>query len=397
MRAGGSDEEGASRLWKVGDEREIVHTFTAEEVDAFARLTGDRNPLHVDAGYAGRTAAGGQVVHGMLAASFVSTLIGMELPGPGAMWSSFNVTWRRMIRIGDTLRFRARVSAVHAALEMLDLEIVGRHAATDEAYLDGTARVMVMTSKPPVSEAPLAGKRVLITGGGGALGGAIARRLAAEGAVLVLAGRDESRCEAVVRGLGAGGAETLACDLADARHVAAAIARLQDAGGVFGVVHAAAAPIEPLAADDPASIDALQRHWAIDVAALQQLTIGLLGGDRRTGCLVAVLTQAVFNTPPLKVSAYVAAKMAAWGLVRSFAAELGPRGVRCNAVSPGMMETPYSRHLSVRAKQVEAASTPLRRLCTPEEVAEAVAFLAGPHASFVNGVNLPVTGGLSMP
>jgi NAD(P)-dependent dehydrogenase (short-subunit alcohol dehydrogenase family)/acyl dehydratase len=382
--------------WTVGDAREIVHTFSAADVEAFARLTGDRNPLHVDPAAAARSAAGGPVVHGMLAAAFVSTLIGMELPGPGAIWHSFSVTWRKMIRTGDTLRLRARVTAVHPALRMLDLEITGQHAATGDTYLEGTARV-IATMTTTMTEQPLTGRRVLITGASGVLGGSMARAFAGAGAIPVLTGRDAPRLEAAARDAGAAAGDTLACDLEDPRQVTAAIGRIRDAGGVFGIVHAAAAPLDALAADDPANADALRRHWAVSVAALQQLTIGLLGGDHGPGVLVAVLTEAMLNAPPLKRSAYVAAKMAAWSLVRSFAAELGPKGVRCNAVSPGLMETPYSRDFSVHARQVEAANTPLRRLCTPEDVAAAVLFLASPRSAFVNGVNLPVTGGLSMP
>ncbi|MBF0245059.1 MAG: MaoC family dehydratase, partial [Planctomycetes bacterium] len=87
-------------LWKVGDRRELLHTFREEEVLAFAELSGDHNPLHMNSAYADRTLAGGRVVHGMLGASFVSTLIGMHLPGPGALWNRFDIRWKKMIRIG---------------------------------------------------------------------------------------------------------------------------------------------------------------------------------------------------------------------------------------------------------------------------------------------------------
>ena len=115
------------------------------------------------------------------------------------------------------------------------------------------------------------------------------------------------------------------------------------------------------------------------------------------GVIIAVLSQAMLDVPPPKLSAYVSAKLATWGLVRAYAAELGPKGVRCNAVSPGMMDTPYTREMPVRVKQVEAASNPSRRLCRPEDVADAILYLASSRAGFVNGVNLPVTGGARMP
>jgi len=133
--------------WLVGDSRTIKHTFTKEEIQAFAILTGDANPIHVDSAFAELTPAGGQVVHGMLAASFVSTLIGMHLPGPGALWNSFQVNWRQMIRIGDTLQFKAEVVAVQAGTQTLDLKILGIHVGNNKVYIDATARVLLMTQK----------------------------------------------------------------------------------------------------------------------------------------------------------------------------------------------------------------------------------------------------------
>lgn len=133
--------------WKVGDSRTLTHTFTIDDLTTFSRLTGDKNPLHVDRAYAEQTPAGGQVVHGMLVASFISTLIGMHIPGTGALWNSFQVNWRRMVRIGDTLQFTAEVTSVQAATETLDLKIQGVHKGNGEVYLHATARVMSLGSK----------------------------------------------------------------------------------------------------------------------------------------------------------------------------------------------------------------------------------------------------------
>lgn len=133
--------------WCVGDSRIIEHQFTESDVSSFAELTGDYNPLHIDHNYASTTSAGGQVVHGMLVASFVSTLIGMEIPGPGALWNDFHVSWRKMIRIGDALKFTATITSVNVSLELITLEIKGVGVESNELYLDGSAKVMVMVKK----------------------------------------------------------------------------------------------------------------------------------------------------------------------------------------------------------------------------------------------------------
>lgn len=382
--------------WKVGDYRELVHTFSEEQLLAFASLTGDRNPLHVDERYARRTAAGGRVVHGMLAASYVSALIGEQLPGRGALWHAFQVNWRRMIRIGDTLRLEARVVKVQPATRTLELEIAGVHVGTGETYLDGTAKVMIMAEEQASETVGLAGKCVLVTGASGEVGRAVSQRLGTEGCRLVLWGRNAGRLKQVAKGLGTVARSHHSVDLLDGSAIDKALAKVLAGPPVDIFVHAASAPLgfREFGADGYQA--ELQAHWQISACAFSRIAQGLLPRMPQGGAIVALLTHAVLDAPPAKMSAYVSGKMAAWGLVKSIAAEFGPRGIRCNALSPGLINTPLTKDMPVRVKQVEAAANPLRRLCTAQDVADAVAFLCGPQAAYINGVNLPVSGGARM-
>ncbi|MCK4782145.1 MAG: SDR family oxidoreductase [Desulfobacteraceae bacterium] len=425
--------------WKVGDRREITHTFTKDDLDIFARLTGDRNPIHMNGRFASRSAAGGQVVHGMLAASFISTLIGMEIPGPGALWNAFQVNWREKIRLGDTLRFTATISLINSALNILVLQIVGCDISdANRVFLDGMAKVTLISHKAnqqslstPVRGAQeggaargqerqlvdgcikeigagdnkaltshvLSGNVIIVTGATGVLGTVICQRLACDGAKLLLWGRDHDKLMAMRGALGKSVIGVVCCDLSDMTSVTQNASVLSRSHDVFGIVHAAAAPLNNLDVIDVRSIEELRNHWVVNVLSLQVLVTAFMGSGCKTpgGFIIAVLTQAIFDTPPTKMSAYVSAKMACWSLIKSLAFELGPKGIRSNAVSPSLMETPYSSNISIIAKKVEEASNPLRRLCEPQDVAEAIAFLYNPLAGFVNGVNLPVTGGYRMP
>ena len=387
--------------WNVGDSRTLVHTFTREEVERFSGLTGDDNPVHLDESYARRTSAGGVVVHGMLAASFLSTLIGTRIPGPGALWLSFSVQWRKPLRIGDTLELTAEVRAVHPATGVLDLRIRGVDTTRGETCLTAEASVMQVSGAedeeeavPAPSDAPqhglLAGRRILVTGATGEVGAAIARRLARDGADLVLWGRSRERLAALRDELGAAVAEV---DLAVMREVRQAVDGAARRGPFHGIVHAAAPPAIAVGVEDARCLDLLGEHWQVGPAVLQALVAGLVPVMSPGAAVVGLLTQYVLGAPPPKQAAYIAGKMAMLGLIRAMAIELGPKGIRCNAVSPGMMNTPFSRDVPVRMKQVEAATNPLRRLCLPEDVAHAVAFLVGPDSAYLNGHNLPLTGG----
>ena len=111
---------------------------------------------------------------------------------------------------------------------------------------------------------------------------------------------------------------------------------------------------------------------------------------------MALSTQFAQEAPPEKAGPYVSGKLALEGYVRSLAVELGPKGLRANLVSPSLVNTAYSRDVPVRKKMVEAARSPLRRLCEPADVAEAILYLLSERSAYVNGSNLPLSGGLVM-
>ena len=94
---------------KVGDIAELKHVLTKDDVQNFAALTGDFNPLHVDEEFAKRTLFQKPVVHGMFGASFISTLIGTKLPGDGALWFSQTLEFLRPVSIDDIITVIAEV------------------------------------------------------------------------------------------------------------------------------------------------------------------------------------------------------------------------------------------------------------------------------------------------
>jgi len=90
---------------QIGDTAELKHTITQSDIDKFVDLTGDDNKLHVDKDYASTTSFKKPVAHGMLGASFISTIIGTKLPGDGALWYAQNLEFLQPVRIGDELSF----------------------------------------------------------------------------------------------------------------------------------------------------------------------------------------------------------------------------------------------------------------------------------------------------
>ena len=99
----------------VGQRAESSHVVTAADIEAFAAVSGDNNPLHLDEAYAATTRFGGRIAHGMLSASYVSALIATELPGPGAIYLSQSLKFHRPVRIGDAVTTRVQITAIDEA------------------------------------------------------------------------------------------------------------------------------------------------------------------------------------------------------------------------------------------------------------------------------------------
>ena len=118
----------------------FTKTFTEEDVRHFIEITGDTNPLHVDDAFAATTQFGRRVLHGMLSASILSTMVGMRLPGTGAIYRSQTLRFLRPAYVGDTL-------TAHFVVRSIDRD---RHRLAIEAWIENASgeRVMRGTARP---------------------------------------------------------------------------------------------------------------------------------------------------------------------------------------------------------------------------------------------------------
>lgn len=126
----------------VGMSAERARTVTADDVRRYAEVTGDFNPVHVDAEVAARSRFGGLIAHGMLSAGYVSAVLGMELPGPGAIYLAQSLKFTRPVKPGDTITARVEVLEVIAARRRVRLATTCRNQH-DEPVLEGEATVLV--------------------------------------------------------------------------------------------------------------------------------------------------------------------------------------------------------------------------------------------------------------
>lgn len=245
----------------------------------------------------------------------------------------------------------------------------------------------------------LAGRSAVVTGSTSGIGAATARTLAAEGAHVVVSGRDVERGEAVVREIVADGgrADFLAADLAGSYaglRTFAADATALLGGRVDILVNNAG--VYPVDATHELADGELDRMLAINIRAPHVLVAALAPAmaERGSGAVVTVGSWMAQVGSPFGAM-YTATKAADEQLTRSWAAEYGPRGVRFNAVAPGVTATGGNAAFRSVLDQM-AATTPAGVVVQPEDVARGVLYLVSDDAAMVHGITLYVDGGISV-
>ena len=247
----------------------------------------------------------------------------------------------------------------------------------------------------------LSGRVALVTGATGGLGASIVEQLAAHGAKVLMSDLDAAACEAAAQRLRdrGGNAHALPCDVSQSASVSAlAAAALKIHGRVDALVCNAGVqgPAGPIGA---VTDDQWQKVMDINLRSAMALTSALIPAMADNGGGSVVLMSSIAGLRGNKaIGLYALSKAALAQLARNLAVEWGPKNVRVNAISPGLVRTPLATQLLAddAFMQRRLSLTPLRRVGEPEEIAGAVVMLASQAGAFITGHNLVIDGGTTI-
>lgn len=233
----------------------------------------------------------------------------------------------------------------------------------------------------------------LILGGAGAIGSAVARRLAAQGAHVVVAGRTAATLNALA---GEIGGTAIEIDARDFDQVATAVDRAMEVGEFAGALNAVGSiELRPASATSRETFDAvIETNLATAFALVRSAGAKLA---RSGGGSLVLMSSAAGRVGLPNHEVIAAAKGGVEGLTKAAAASLAKRGVRVNAVAPGLVDTPLAERITSNEKALEASKSmhPLGRIGTPDEVASLIEWLLTEESSWVTGTVLSMDGGMS--
>jgi 3-oxoacyl-[acyl-carrier protein] reductase len=386
----------------VGDKEKLSHTITKSDIEKFVQLTGDDNRLHVDEKFASQTQFKKPVVHGMLGASFISTIIGTKLPGDGALWFSQSLEFLLPVRIGDVLKVIAEVIKKNDKEQIIELktEIYNQNR---QLVTKGIAKVKVIETELVQIEVDkkLDGpKTALVIGGTGGIGKATCIQFAKDGFnVIIHYNKNKTLAEEIKAEVEKNKQKAIiiSADILNDLDIKEMISKGIRAFGKIDVLANCAATVIPnIKFQDLEWTDFMQQMevnikstFTIIKAVVPEMIKNGYGKIINIGSLSA-------EKPNADWSHYITAKSALIGLTKSLAFELSPKGIRINMVTPSLVNTELTADIPEKIKLLTAAQTPLRRLALASDVAGVISFLASEKSDFLSGENIRVNGGQVM-
>jgi 3-oxoacyl-[acyl-carrier protein] reductase len=238
-------------------------------------------------------------------------------------------------------------------------------------------------------------RNALVTGGSRGVGLETTKALLEEGYTVIALARNQTDELAVLQERYKERLSLLLADLKESPRLEALLADLcVQLGGIHVVVHAASpVPVKKsFHKDIYQDISEFMDVYLKSLITVAAITIPYMK-TADYGRIVTLGTSFILGTPPQSMYPYIAAKEALWGLTKSFSVDYGRYGITANMVSPSMMITSLTQDIPPTVKHLEADANPLKRLVEPEEVAKTILFLCGEGATFINGTNIPITGG----
>lgn len=387
---------------KVGDKAELKHTVTQADIENFVELSGDDNKIHVDTEYVSKTSFKKPIAHGMLGVSFISTILGTKLPGHGSVWVSQNLEFLLPVRVGDELTIKAEVLKKTERMQIIELQtdIFNQY---NQKVTTGTAKAKIIEQEIQAEpEKEKNSKKIaLVIGGTGGVGKATCLKLAKDGFhIAVHYYQNKELAKSIKDEIVSQGQKAICvtADITDNLQVREMVDNIvQNYETISVVVNCSTISIPNIKFEDT-EWELIQKYIDIIVKGnfnVLKYVVPIMEKNKH-GKIITITMQAAECLPVAQWLPYITGKSALSGFSKALAVELAPKGIRVNMISPGLTDTDLIADIPEKERLIIASKTPLRRIAKPEDVANAISFLASEKSDFITGETIRVNGGQVM-
>ena len=387
----------------VGKETVIKKKIIKKDIINFSKLSGDTNPIHTNQQYAKKMGFGKLVAHGMLTESFISSIIGNKLPGPGSLWAEKQIKFLKIVRENDTITFKSKITEIHEKnnLAIIDIKAYNQFK---ELVFDSLNKVIlskdIKIKGLKKNNQIFVGKKLIkvrkklaiILGASGGIGIAVTNKLLKKKFNVIALYRSDNTELKKLSKIN----KNLHIHNLDLNNKSSIIEFIKIIKKNYPThfINCYSPKIYPVNFDKITNEDfdhyfdkSLKNIFLLIKECVKRFKV--IGEGN-----IIDITSVFLILPEINFLPYIAFKGSMTALIKSLSVELAIHNIRANSVMAGVTDTQQISDMSKKQKLLIAAKTPLQRIAKPSDIADAVYFLTSKESKFITGSMIDVNGGI---
>lgn len=387
----------------VGKETVIKKKILKKDIINFSKLSGDTNPIHTNQNYAKKMGFGKLVAHGMLTESFISSIIGNKLPGPGSLWAEKQIKFLKIVRENDIITFKSKIIEIHEKNNLATIDIKA-YNQFKELVFDSLNKVIlskdikikglkknneILVRKKLIK---VRKKLAIIVGASGGIGIAVTNKLLKKNFnVIALYRSDNSELKKLSKIN-----KNLHIHNLDLNNESSIIKFIKIIKKNYPThfINCYSPKIYPVNFEKITNEDfdhyfdkSLKNIFLLIKECVKRFKV--IGEGN-----IIDITSVFLKLPEINFLPYITFKGSMTALTKSLSVELAMHNIRANSVMAGVTDTQQISDMSKKQKLLIAAKTPLQRIAKPSDIADAVYFLTSKESKFITGSMIDVNGGI---
>ena len=387
----------------VGKETVIKKKIIKKDIINFSKLSGDTNPIHTNQQYAKKMGFGKLVAHGMLTESFISSIIGNKLPGPGSLWAEKQIKFLKIVRENDIITFKSKITEIHEKnnLAIIDIKAYNQFK---ELVFDSLNKVIlskdIKIKGLKKNNQIFVGKKLIkvrkklaiILGASGGIGIAVTNKLLKKKFNVIALYRSDNTELKKLSKIN----KNLHIHNLDLNNKSSIIEFIKIIKKNYPThfINCYSPKIYPVNFDKITNEDfdhyfdkSLKNIFLLIKECVKRFKV--IGEGN-----IIDITSVFLKLPEINFLPYITFKGSMTALIKSLSVELAIHNIRANSVMAGVTDTQQISDMSKKQKLLIAAKTPLQRIAKPSDIADAVYFLTSKESKFITGSMIDVNGGI---